>query len=384
MIGIQGDLLDLAGRPTSVQNAIDTLGETEQDERGAVFTRPEVVEFILDLVGYSPEQPLSKMRLLEPSIGKGAFLVAALQRLLLSFHSQGGASSSAERELSDAICGFELHSASLLSTRQRCQELLIEAGFSETTSCILLDRWLHLDDFLLNDLGGAFHFVVGNPPYVRQEAIPGILLAEYRRKFHTLYDRADLFVPFFQKGLSLLDQGGRLGFICSDRWLKNRYGGPLRQLIRESFSLDIVVDMNDTDAFEGRVSAYPAITVVSRANQNGIRFFSKPEVKRSSLKSLARDLTARLPSQNRRVEEGPACGEGQDPWLLGNFSLLEVISRIESGFPTLADAGCQVGIGVATGCDRVFVREQGGLPIENEALLTFLWVPKTPFLVATP
>ena len=41
------------------------------DERGAVFTKPEVVEFMLDLAGYTADKPLHNMRLLEPSFGGG-------------------------------------------------------------------------------------------------------------------------------------------------------------------------------------------------------------------------------------------------------------------------------------------------------------------------
>jgi hypothetical protein len=65
---------------------------------------------------------------------------------------------------------------------------------------------------------------------VRQERIPGPLLEEYRRRYRTIYDRADLYVPFYERGLALLAEGGRLGFICANRWLKNKYGGPLRKV----------------------------------------------------------------------------------------------------------------------------------------------------------
>src|SRR3546814_14421027 len=33
-------------------------------------------------------------------------------------------------------------------------------------------------------------------------------------------------------------------------------------------------------------------------------------------------------------------------------------------FPALEDAGCKVGIGVATGCDRVFIDDYDALPVE--------------------
>ena len=53
-----------------------------------------------------------------------------------------------------------------------------------------------------------------------REMIPGPLLAEYRDRYVTLYDRADLYVPFIERSLSMLANAGSLGFICSDRWTK--------------------------------------------------------------------------------------------------------------------------------------------------------------------
>ena len=56
----------------SLTAAVDELSSaSEADARGAVFTRAEVVDFILDLVGYTSDQPLFEKRLLEPSLGDG-------------------------------------------------------------------------------------------------------------------------------------------------------------------------------------------------------------------------------------------------------------------------------------------------------------------------
>jgi len=122
----------------------------------------------------------------------------------------------------------------------------------------LCSAWLVRDDFLLTRIEGRFDFVVGNPPYVRQERIPAALLAEYRRRFHTLYDRADIYVPFFERALDLLDADGVLGFICANRWLKNRYGGPLRDKISKGYWLKNFINMEGVDAFHAEVIAYPA------------------------------------------------------------------------------------------------------------------------------
>src|SRR5690606_7332337 len=95
----------------------------------------------------------------------------------------------------------------------------------------LAGNWIREADFLTTDLPHDFDYVVGNPPYVRQELIPEAKLADYRSRFKTFYDRADLYIPFFERSLDALAPGGRLGFICTDRWTKNKYGGPLRAMV---------------------------------------------------------------------------------------------------------------------------------------------------------
>src|SRR5260221_9029554 len=65
-----------------IAEAVAGMAAAGAEARGAVFTRLEVVEFILDLAGYTADQPLQGLRLLEPSFGAGDFFLPALQRLL--------------------------------------------------------------------------------------------------------------------------------------------------------------------------------------------------------------------------------------------------------------------------------------------------------------
>lgn len=80
-------------------------------ERGAVFTRTEVVAAILDLCGYRSDRPLYRMRLLEPSFGAGDFLLCVVSRLWVAFINDGGSPETALEKLPNAIAGVELHEA---------------------------------------------------------------------------------------------------------------------------------------------------------------------------------------------------------------------------------------------------------------------------------
>lgn len=72
-------------------------------------------------------------------------------------------------------------------------------GVTPVECSALCDRWLRQGDFLLVPFEPNFTHVIGNPPYVRQELIPDVLMAEYRWRFETSSDRADIYVPFIER-----------------------------------------------------------------------------------------------------------------------------------------------------------------------------------------
>ncbi|HEY7833282.1 MAG TPA: hypothetical protein VIG30_06915, partial [Ktedonobacterales bacterium] len=193
---VQQTLFDLdAMRSPALQQAVDQVAAAGIEERGAIFTRREVVEFILDLAGYRASDDLPRYRLLEPACGRGDFLLAAISRLIDAYQSGGGQLEAAGSVLRDAIRAVELHHESFLAAQGRVRQLLQESGVPPATAEDLVKTWLVRDDFLLCQLPHDFTHIVGNPPYVRLERIPGVLLQAYRVRYQTIYDRADLYIP---------------------------------------------------------------------------------------------------------------------------------------------------------------------------------------------
>lgn len=354
-----------------VSAAVEALASQGGIEaRGAIFTREEVVDFILDLAGYKEDQPLYQKRILEPSFGGGDFLLAIVGRLLRSWCASRNAGNIVE-DLKDSIRAVELHRETFSATRQAVMRRIEQEGFSAKAATTLVDHWLAQTDFLLSSPEGRFDFVVGNPPYVRQELIPYPLLFEYRSRYHTMYDRADLYIPFIEKSLSLLAPKGSLAFICADRWMKNRYGGPLRKLVANEFNLKVYVDMVDTPAFHSDVIAYPAITVICREKSGVTRVAHRPTIDRGNLNALAAELTARkLPQEAAgKVRELSRITNGSEPWLLESADQTALIRRLEQEYPTLEETGCKVGIGVATGADKAFIGKLDSLDVEPDRKL---------------
>ncbi|MBF0110072.1 MAG: Eco57I restriction-modification methylase domain-containing protein [Magnetococcales bacterium] len=338
-------------------------------ERGAFFTRNSVVEFILDLAGYTVDQPLHRFRLLEPSFGRGNFLHVAVDRLLTSFLDHEGWDGSLHEKLAPSIQAVELHPSSIEETRSRLMELMIEKGINRKDAVQLIDAWIVEGDFLLAQFPHPFTHIVGNPPYVRQEHVPDILMEEYRFRYDTIFDRADLYIPFIERSLHSLDAGGKLAFICSDRWMKNRYGGPLRAMVANGYHLACYIDMVDTQAFHEDVTAYPAITLITREKAGRTRVVHRPETDSGTLSRLAKSLNVESLPKSSEVLEIRDVARGQEPWILHSADQLAVIRRLEKELPLLEEVGCRVGIGVATGADKVFIGPFEALDVEPDRKL---------------
>ncbi|WP_196803164.1 N-6 DNA methylase, partial [Dolichospermum circinale] len=63
--------------------------EEGKHEQGRYFTPKEVVEYILDAIGYKSDNPdIRDQKLLDPAGGSGSFLVHAARRLINSYRSR--------------------------------------------------------------------------------------------------------------------------------------------------------------------------------------------------------------------------------------------------------------------------------------------------------
>lgn len=348
-----------------LSEAVNGLAQSSEGERGAIFTRREIVDFMLDLSGYTTDQPLADFRVLEPSFGAGDFLIPIAERLLSAYCGD-----SARADLSAAILAVEIHRNSVSETRSKLEELLTAHGISRSDTASILDSWLIEGDFLLTDLTGSFTHAIGNPPYVRQEMIPTELMAEYRSRYSTIYDRADLYVPFIEKCLTGLSPDGALTFICADRWMKNKYGAPLRTLVSKQFNLAVYVDMVDTPAFHSEVSAYPAITVIKREKSDITRIARQPTIEKDALSKLAEQL--RGGGGEEDIFEIHNVVQQSAPWILKAFPQLAVARRLEADFPSIEEAGCKIGIGVATGADKIYTGDFQTMDVEPDRKLPLI------------
>jgi adenine-specific DNA-methyltransferase len=351
-----------------------------ETEHGEVFTRGWVAEFILDLLDYRPEQDLVTRRLVEPACGAGAFVEAIARRISASCRRQG----LDLIEAVDAVRAFDLLERNVTASRARVAAAFAGEGWATKVARRIAIAWVGQGDYILDDLHDrAADVVVGNPPYLRLEDVPDHRMRAYRDACPTMVGRADLYVGFFETALGTLAPGGRLGFICADRWMRNQYGRELRRLISSRYAVDAVVGMHDVDAFDAQVLAYPAITIV-RNGAPGQPVAVKAE--RGFDANAARELTAWIGTGRRQTAVRgcfsaarlPHWFSGDDLWPAASPSRLRVLEDIADRFVPIGDpsSGIRVGIGVATGADHIFITADTA-PVEPDRLLPLAMVRDT-------
>lgn len=325
-------------------------------EYGEVFTRRWVVDAILDLVGFTPDRDLARMRLLEPSVGSGAFMAPVIERLVASARRHGRS----WPELTESLRGYDIQQASVLTCRGTVREVLHELGASTAEADNLAQAWVRPGDFLLEPNLPLADFVVGNPPYIRSEDLDDAVERAYRTRWTTMRGRADIYIGFIERSLSLLRPGGRLGMICADRWMRNAYGKPLRALVTSNYAVESVWQMHDVDAFETEVSAYPAITVLANREQGEATvletsaLFDSASVNDAVAFCLGHEQAgAGTGWQGARL---PSWFETDDFWPAGPPRTIQLLEHLQEHFqPLESDPGTKIGIGIATGADKAFI-----------------------------
>jgi hypothetical protein len=134
---------------------------------------------------------------------------------------------------------------------------------------------------------GGFDAIVGNPPYVKlqnfrtvhadmagflREGRPGVVPRPYAS---TETGNFDLYLPFIEKGIALLNDHGRMGYIAPSLWITNEYGEGLRKRIGAGRNLNRWIDFKAHQVFE-EVTNYTPLQFFTKARNDPIRVAAAP------------------------------------------------------------------------------------------------------------
>jgi hypothetical protein len=133
----------------------------------------------------------------------------------------------------------------------------------------------------------GFDCVIGNPPYVKlqhfrkiQEDVAKYLVEARREGGKPLYESTqtgnfDMYLPFIERGVELLNKQGKMGYIAPNVWMVNEYGKGLRQKLKRTRRLDRWIDFKSFQVFDEAIT-YTALQFFTGDKQDHIRCVFAP------------------------------------------------------------------------------------------------------------
>ncbi len=176
---------------------------------------------------------------------------------------------------------------------------------------------------------GGFDYVVGNPPYVEVKnynvALP--YMADYVKRVYASArnGKTDLAMPFIEKGVRLLNEHGRLGYIVQKRFFKTDYGKGIRRLLTSEQLLNGIYDYEENDLFANHTT-YVAILLCDRKVETNTHVWYLNSAQNRP----------RLFSANHFTEA---------PWNFENAELSELRDRLSDTLGKLTEV-CKVKVGL--------------------------------------
>jgi adenine-specific DNA-methyltransferase len=329
---------------------------------GIHYTPPELADFLATVTAEQAVGAKKSLEVLDPACGDGALLYAFARTV----------PESVRRGL--VLVGYDtnpeaLKEAGLLLRKVEVRQVILEQRDFLQAAAPTAQQRTFFDSGESTRMPG-FDVVISNPPYVRTQILGAARAQSLARQFG-LTGRVDLYHAFTIAMANVLQPGGVLGLLTSNRFLTIKSGASLRQLLSKKFDLRAIYDLGDTKLFGAAV--LPVVVVGKKSDQgaDGPCPFDRVYEDRSSgvhaqnantiLEAIRnRDLSGlvRTPSGVHRIERGFLSNNSDDAiWTLATEDYQDWLAVVNKHSHYTFDDVARIRVGIKTTADEVFIRE---------------------------
>jgi len=198
---------------------------------------------------------------------------------------------------------------------------------------------------------GGFDVVIGNPPYIRIQMMKewAPLEVEFYKKRYASASKGnyDIYVVFVERGLSLLNERGRLGFICPHKFFNAKYGESLRGLLSKGAHLSDVVHFGDQQVFKG-ATTYTCLLFLDKGGSDKLNFVKVDDL--AEWRNTGQATEGEVSAANITAKE----------WNFVVGKGAELFEKLNEMPVKLEDVTSRIFQGVKTGADKIYIVEEIG------------------------
>jgi len=193
---------------------------------------------------------------------------------------------------------------------------------------------------------GGFDAVIGNPPYIRIQTMKEWAPLEveiYKQDYKSAESgNYDIYVVFVEKGLSLLNKTGKLGFILPHKFFNAQYGEGLRSILSSGKHLSQIVHFGDLQVFD-RATTYTCLLFLDKAASDTCSF--------DQVKSLLTWVNANE-SEKQSI---PSEKIGNGSWNFSSGKNQKIFEKLRNMNTKLGDIAERMAQGIRTSANEIYV-----------------------------
>jgi hypothetical protein len=207
--------------------------------------------------------------------------------------------------------------------------------------------WLEFPEVFFSsiEVTSGFDIVIGNPPYIRIQALEEKQVRFFASTYGAATGNYDIYALFVERAFSLLKEGGILGFILPSKFINSDYGAGLRKSISANKSLSKIVDLKDFQVFEG-ASTYTCLLFLKKAKNDKFDYL---EIKDKN--TIAESGFFEPTIFKKSEQEMPT---NEQSWVFVSDDYAKIINKIKKTNLRLGDISKNIFQGLITGADKLY------------------------------
>lgn len=337
----------------NLERYFELLFPSKDKKLGGIFYTPQyIAEFIVEEV--LTDDP--EFKILDPSCGAGIFNYVSIMKIKDKFPNK-----SIVEIIEKNIYACDIEPIS--TNRTKIMLILTALIHGENPKEIKFN--IITGDSLKKDLKwneefpevferGGFDAVVGNPPYIRIQNLDNENKKYLQKNWKSASNgNIDIYYPFIELGIQLLNENGKLGFITPNSHFNTAAGKNLRKILKSGQNIKKIVNFDYIRVFKD-VNVYSCISIFTKKPNESILFY----------KVLEELDNINLKDEDYKIVHYNTL-DSEKKWVFLSDEEINKKDKIENIGIKLKDLS-EINCGIATLADKIYLLDSYNVKIDDK------------------